>query len=93
MTANGTSIRGLTRRLTLGVLLAMGAGAFVALVALLLSAVAAYAVLLQTIQAENMSESSASVAPFTGVEGVTMMRWSSGATTSAVASTSISPSA
>ncbi len=92
MTANRTSIRGLTRRLTLGVLLAMGAGAFVALVALLLSAVAAYAVLLQTIQAENMSESSASVAPFTGVEGVTMMRWSSGATTSAVASTSISPS-
>jgi hypothetical protein len=43
------------------------------------------------IQAESMSESSSQVAPFTGAGGVSMMRWSSGATTNAAASISINP--
>jgi len=38
------------------------------------------------VQGESITESSGSVAPFTGVEGMTMMRWSSGTTTGATAS-------
>jgi hypothetical protein len=62
-------------------------GVFVALVAIALVTTMAFAAIVGSrVQGESMTESSGSVAPFTGVEGVTMMRWSSGATTGATAS-------
>jgi acid phosphatase type 7 len=53
----------------------------------------AFAVVVQTVQGESMSESTSQAGPFTGVEGVSIMRWNSGATTNAVASAQVNPSA
>jgi hypothetical protein len=53
---------------------------------------AAFAVLVATFQGEDMTESSASTAPFTGTNGISMMRWSSGAPTGAGATQSFNVS-
>jgi hypothetical protein len=63
----------------------VGAGITSALVVLLLVTTSAFAALVSTIQGESMTESSASVAPFTCTDGLTMMRWSSDAGTTATA--------
>jgi formylmethanofuran:tetrahydromethanopterin formyltransferase len=61
-------------------------GVFVALVAIaLVTTMAAKAIVGFRVQGESMTESSGSIAPFTGVEGVTMMRWSYGVTIGATA--------
>jgi hypothetical protein len=51
----------------------------------------AWAVLVATFQGESMTEPRAVVAPFTGTNGVSMMRWDAGAGTGATASQSFSP--
>ena len=51
----------------------------------------AWAVLVATFQGESMTESSAAVAPFTGTNGVSMMRWDAGAGAGATASQSFTP--
>src|SRR3712207_4652088 len=56
---------------------------------------AAFAALVTTFQGEDFmrsSESSSQLAPFTGKEGVSMMRWNSGATTNATATQNFTPS-
>jgi hypothetical protein len=63
-----------------------------ALVAGLMVGGAAFAALVATFQGESMSESSSQLARFTGTEGVSMMRWNSGATTSATATQNFTPS-
>src|SRR3712207_5338243 len=63
-----------------------------ALVAGLMVGGAAFAALVATFQGEYMSESGSQLARFTGTEGVSMMRWNSGATTSATATQNFTPS-
>jgi hypothetical protein len=62
-----------------------------ALTTALVASSVAFAVVVQTVQGESMRESTSQAGPFTGVEGVSMMRWNSGATTNAVASAQVNP--
>jgi Calcineurin-like phosphoesterase len=65
-----------------------------ALTTALVASSVAFAVVVQTVEGESMmSESTSQAGPFTGVNGVSMMRWNSGATTNAVASAQVDPSA
>jgi hypothetical protein len=64
-----------------------------ALTTALVASSVAFAVVVQTVEGESMSESTSQAGPFTSVNGVSMMRWNSGATTNAVASAQVNPSA
>jgi hypothetical protein len=64
-----------------------------ALTTALVASSVAFAVVVQIVEGESMSPSTSQAGPFTGVGGVSMMRWNSGATTNAVASAQVDLSA